>query len=127
MKQRGTSSRHQLLHRINRRAIPAHQPVPPQDPHVAFNGDGLLWHFWNRVLVGQTLWNFLGEQRLNFVNVKAGQGQVKALGLQVAYLNSQQFLIPTGVEGHAVVSDDVGAALGFGQVGGFDAGQAFHA
>jgi hypothetical protein len=43
-----------------------------------------------------------GEQRLDLAEVEAGQAEVEALGLELAELDAEQVVVPTGGERQAV-------------------------
>ena len=58
------------------------------------------------------------QQGVDLVLAEAGQLHVEALLHEVLELQRQHFVVPAGVEGDAVVGDDVGAFFGLGPAGG---------
>ena len=61
------------------------------------------------------------EQLRKFLLIKAGEQRVKVRRLQGFNLHTQEFFIPARVHRHAVVGNDVGFLLGFGEVVSKDA------
>lgn len=64
---------------------------------------------------------FSVQQLLQLLVVKAEQGEVKGVLLQIGQFDRQHLLIPSGVEGELVVREDAGAFLRVGQILGEDA------
>src|SRR5699024_7333983 len=56
------------------------------------------------------------KQRRQFLLIKAGEQGIKVHTLQSLNLHPQKLLIPSGIHRHAVVCDDVGFLLSFGEV-----------
>ena len=87
-----------------------------QDPQVALLAHGIIGRFRGRYLLG----GLVIEQIVQLVQVEPGQFEVEVEALQRPQLIGQQVLVPAGVQGQAVVGDDVGPLLGLGQVGELD-------
>ena len=114
MQQRGPFVSHQPLDIPDGRAVAAHHPMPPQQPHVARPGRRLLWRLGHLVGIGQAFGfpHLVGQQLVQAVGVKAQQVQVEVSRLQIGQLQAQHGVVPAGVQRDLVVCDDVGPPLG---------------
>ena len=87
-----------------------------QRPHITgFGKDWLLQFFVYIKIIILSLSTFI-KQRRQLLLIKAGKQRIKVHALQSLNLHSQKLLIPSCIHRHAVVGDDVGFLLSFGEV-----------
>jgi len=92
--------------------------VVAQEPHVAGNRDGRLRRLGRGVFVRVAGDDFfrLAEQIFQLVVGKPGEIEVEAVVADRLQLDAQHFLVPAGIERQAVVGQNKGAPLRFGQM-----------
>ena len=107
--------RHNVV-RVGR--IPAHDPVLFQQPHVAQLANCLFLHGRHRVRIGLAFRRGVerGQQFVDIAKVEPGQPDVVPAVHQLAQIQRQHLVVPSGVQRQFVVGDDVGAFLRVAQV-----------
>ena len=95
--------------------------MPSQCPNVAGLREGWLLQFGIHIKVILFGFNAIVKQLRQFLFVKTGEERVKVRRLQRLDLHTQEFFIPSCIHRHAVVRNDVGFLLRFGEVVGKDA------
>jgi len=100
----GRVSNHEMRHAppqqgldlVSACAIAAHDPMPPQHPHIARPGDGFGLHGRRFVGVGFAFRRGVerGEQLVDFTQLEAGEADVVAFGHQVAHFQCKHTFIP---------------------------------
>ena len=93
------------VYRLHRRAVPTHQPVLAQQPHITQHGDRVVGGSRRIVWICQALGN-RGQQRLQFLLAEPDQRQIEVLLLQRLQLLAQQISIPAGIDRNLIVGDD---------------------
>ena len=113
----GAFAVHEPFYILSLGGVTTEQAVLAHGPEVAGFHEGCLLQCGGEVeVVVLGFFLVIREQVSQLVCIKAGQGQVKRLLLQGFNLDAQHFLVPARILGIAVVREDVGFALGVGQV-----------
>jgi len=101
--------------------VAADEPVPSQCPDIAGLREGRFLQLGIHIEIILFSINAIVKQLRQFLFVKAGEERVKVRRLQRLDLHTQKLFVPACVHRHAVVGNDVGLLLGFGEVVGKDA------
>ncbi|MBK6403258.1 MAG: hypothetical protein IPF74_15770, partial [Rhodocyclaceae bacterium] len=104
------------MHLIGAGAIPAHDPMPPQHPHItqARHRQSRRWR--DGVRVGKASISCRRKHGVKLVPPEAGQADVVTHAIKLDHFELEHFLIPPGIQRQAVVGDHIGAALRVGHV-----------
>ena len=87
-----------------------------QRPHITGFGKDRLFQFSVYIKIIIFGLSTVIKQCRQLLLIKAGEQGIKVHALQSLNFHPQKFLIPSGVHRHAVVCDDVGFLLRFGEV-----------
>ena len=96
--------------------IAAHQTMASQRPHITgFRKDRLFQFFVYIKIIILSLSTVIKQSR-QLLLIKTGKQGIKVHALKSLNLHPQKLLVPSGIHRHAVVGDDVGFLLRFGEV-----------
>ena len=95
--------------------------MPSQCPDIAGLREGRLLQLGIHIKIILFGFNAIVKELRQLLFVKAGEERVKVRRLQGFDLHTQEFFVPACVHRHAVVRDDVGFFLRFGEVVSKDA------
>ena len=92
--------------------------MPAKRPYIAQPGESRLLQFRIHIKIIFFGISTVIKQRRQFLFIKTSEQRVKVHALQRLDLHPQKFLIPSGVHRHAVVRNDIGFLLSFGEMVG---------
>ena len=111
---------HEQSHILGGGGVPTHKAVPADCPDIApLHKGGFLQRGGQvKIVIPGFAAGIIRKQIGQLLLVKAGEQRVKVHALQRLDLHPQKLLIPSGVHRHAVVRNDIGFLLSFGEMVG---------
>ena len=104
------------------RRISAQDPMFSQLPKVSSFGEHRLLEFFFYIKVIFFGFGFFIEDVGNFVFIESGQADIEVRSLEGFDFHPQHLFVPSGIQGHPVVGQDIGLFLSLGQIVHQDAG-----